>query len=346
MIKSQSLFVIAAISASLAAPLAAQDDTVVLTSGEVVHKTTITAFDTKEIKFKVRGSTRTASTDRVVVNKLVCRKFEDKLRRALSSNRAERVGNLLRDAEKLKKSNPFLAQFGYWAAAELLLENREYADAFQVFGQLTADCPKTGFYAETFRRKAEYYLSRGKGRDSGSVAKKYLSATQTHGLARGFAVDASFYATMAKAVGGELKGESLKSALEDVARNGTQFPDIKNKASLQLANLLLAGNKLEEAGKAYREILDSGATDTGVTAGAWLGLGKVHFQSGDPSNKAPYRDALLACLHVYVESPDASPGIVGEALELGAKAADRWGGPDSSRMRTRLKNILRRDFGQ
>ena len=68
--KSLSLLVVAVITA----PLCAQKDTIVLTSGEVIDNAKVSGFTSKEIKFKVRGSMRTVSTDKLVVTKLWHRK--------------------------------------------------------------------------------------------------------------------------------------------------------------------------------------------------------------------------------------------------------------------------------
>ena len=78
----------------------------------------------------------------------------------------------------------FLKQFGLMEAARMLLKNAQFAEAFLVLEELAAECPDSGFLPMLYRAKLDYYLAQGaeKAGDATTVAKRYLTATQTQGL--------------------------------------------------------------------------------------------------------------------------------------------------------------------
>ncbi len=324
-------------------PLAAQTDTIYWTDGTQSKKVKVTAFSLREIKFRSRGSSESRSSD--LVARLDVTKVNNKFVRAFNSPRDEQAGNFLREADKLASSDPFLAQFAFVEAAKVFLANAQYNDAFQVLEQLNQKCPDSGFMPLLYQTKLEYYTARRRQKDMRNVADKYTTAVQTQGYPDGYGLEAEYYARLADGLSKGASAIALRSAMLDVAGRAESagFPGVADKARLQVAHALLAEGNVDAAKGAFIDLKNRNRIDAGVLAGAWLGLGKVHMKRGDPANREPYREALLAFLHVYVENKQGG-AVVAEALDLGAQAAEKGGGDDSTRMKGRLRSLLRRQF--
>jgi hypothetical protein len=324
----------------------AQEDQIFWTDGTVIENVTVTSFTLREIKYRTKsGATETQSSDKVADLRVA--KVLDRYRRAYAdAKKAEGPGNFLAEAERLK-SDPFLAQFGFVEAARLLIDNGQYSDAFQVLETLATEHPDSGFLPRLYREKLDFYIGRGKekGAEALAVADKYSSAAQTQAYPAGYVVEARYYKTMARGISGELDSAQLRTEMKQVLQDAaTGHPGVAQRARLQVANTLLMEGKIDEAKQEFEDLLKKDYSPEDVRAGAWLGLGNCHFKSGDPVNKEPYYQALLAFLRVYIETPKAAPAIVGEALHMGSQAAEKWGGADSARIRGKLRHILNRDF--
>jgi hypothetical protein len=83
--------------------------------------------------------------------------------------------------------------------------------------------------------------------------------------------------------------------------------------------------------------------DATTLAGAMLGTGHLQLAMGKDNDKEPYRAALLSFLHVYLDTGNAAPDVVAEALYHGAEAALKWGGNDHRLIAGRLRYLLRND---
>lgn len=340
-LRTASLAVAAALL--FAGSTAAQKDRVLLTDGTVIDGVTVTGFDLRNVEYKRRGTTESKSSD--LVADLEVEKVKEHYKRAYA---AAGSGTAASDflAQAQSTDDLFLKQFGYVEAARVLLRNAEYADAFQVLEELATKCPDSGFLPTLYRAKLEYYLSGGKEKagDAMAVAKKYSTAAQTRGFPQGYIVEAKFYETMAEAASGGLAGDRLRSQLEKLRAEAARYDDIADRCRVQIANSLLAEEKFEEARKEYEELLAEDAVSEPVRAQAWLGLGRCQFAQGSASDTDAFRKSLLSFLRVYLETPNAAPATIAEALHMGAEAAAKWGGPDAARIKWLLEHRLNRDY--
>jgi tetratricopeptide (TPR) repeat protein len=327
----------------IAGAASAQKDRIVLTDGSVIDGVQVTSFDLRNVEFKRRGTSESKSTDQVA--SLEVQKVKDAFRRAYSSiGTNEAPGNFLQEAER--QSDVFLKQFGYQEAARLFLKNGQYAEAFQVLEELASKCPDSGFLPMTHQAKLDYYLSQGKAKagDASTVAKRYSLAASTQGYPQGFILESRFYETMAQAAAGGLTPDRLRSTLRSIQNEAGAYPNVSNRCRVQIAETLRAENKVDEARSEFEGLLERDGISQAVQAQAWLGLGNCQFAAGTPSNREPFRDALLSFLRIVVESDGADASTVAEALYMGAQAADKWGGEDAGRMGRVLRGRLKRDY--
>ena len=329
------------LAAVCAAASSAQNDTVVLVDGTKISNVRVTGFDLNRLTYKKRGNEELESSDRIA--SLDIAKVSDKYRRAFSAPIAERVGTFLQLAE-MNESDPFIAQFGYYEAAQLLLRNGQNGDAFQVLEELNKKCPNSGYLPLLYSEKCSYYAARGKHVDLAKVAGQYSLNSQAAGYPKGAQLEARYFETLSKGLAGTMTPKQLAGEMEKIIRDaGSLLPQVSGRARLQIANIARTAGNGKDAREAYQALVEDEKADAGVRGAAWLGIGHLNIESGNPSNKQAYKDAMLAFLRVYLDE-NTSADLKAEALYFGSQAAKQWGGPTSSRYSRTLRGRLLRVF--
>lgn len=336
-------FAAALLLAAPSASLVAQD-VINWADGSTTEHARVTDFTTLEIKWTSGGSSEKKPSDQVVdLNIAKVREAYKRGYAAKEQNGADTSDLFLGVARQELAKQPFIAQFGLWEAGKFLMEAGKEAEAFQLFEELIAKLPDSGFVPRALVMKLDYYLATGKAKDAAKVAKDYKDLATTKGFPSGYVNEAQFYVLMAQAAGG-LKAAELRSQLEALAtQTETANPLVANRCRLQIANSLRHDGKADDAMKIYTRLGQAKVIDKSTLAGAMLGIGHVHLAKGTEADKESFRAALMSFLHVYIDTPDASPDIVAEALFHGADAATKWGGNDHRVIANRLRNMLRND---
>ncbi|MBK8975719.1 MAG: hypothetical protein IPM29_07320 [Planctomycetes bacterium] len=327
---------------ALTAALPAQRDRIELMDGTVIDRVQVRSFDLRNVEFRRNGRDEQQSTDTVA--ELRVERVLDAYKQAFADASGSRAATFVSTAERL--TDPFLQQFGYYEAARSMRRNGDMAGAFQALSELEQKLPNSGFVPELYRFKLDYYLSKGTegARDAMKVAKDYETATLTRGYPTGFQNEAKYYLLRAEALAGQTTPSKYITAMQTLADSSRGTPWIAARARLAVADTQRSQSQVADARAGYERLLAAESTSEGVRAGAWLGLGHCYFLEGSASNKDPFREALLAFLRVYVETPDADAATVAESLHMGAQAAEKWGGPEATRMARTLRYRLERDY--
>ena len=338
--------VAAALVVVLAQHAAAQKDRITWTDGTMTDNVKVQDYTLREIKFSQRGRSDQRSADAVA--SLQVAKVSDTYRRAYgAASDDEMFGTFLRIAQKLVGKDDFMAQWGYLEAARVARRLGEYNQAFAALEEMAQKMPDCGFHPELFRFKLDYYLPQGKekAKSAIAVAAKYNKAAIEKGWPDGFVYEASYYQLMARAVDGSVKAGALQGELKGLlSKTEGAYPAVADRVKVQLADAQRLEDKLDEAKKTYTALVDKNGVDANTRMQALLGLGHTYFAGGDPGNKEPYRQALLSFLRVYLEAPPTASAMRAEALYHGGLSAEKWRGPDSGAMASRLRGYLRRDY--
>ncbi|MEM7201890.1 MAG: hypothetical protein AAF628_16605 [Planctomycetota bacterium] len=332
--------------ASCAAPLTAQKDHIVWTDGTITRDCRITDFTWREVKFTDQGRSEAKPADAVA--RLHVEKVQNAFKRALAAtSKDDKYLEFRRQAEKLSKSDPFLAQFGYVEASRLLVQNGQLGEAFALLEKMESELPDAGLRPEVYRIKMDVQLARGDAASAKVVAKKYADTALQQGWPDGFVHEAEYFSIMARAAAEELDAGGRRAEMETLlGKTDGSFPSVADRARVQLANAARDGGRVDEALEAYEQVLNKAGVDEGTRAEALIGQGHAHLKQGDPSNTEPYREAMLAFLRVYLETESAPAERKAEALHFAAEACDKWRGPDAGQMARRLRGFLRRDYAE
>jgi len=327
------------------APALAAQDVITWADGTTTDRCRVDEFTVIEVKWKTGSGSDKRSSDQVVDLKV--EKVIDHYKRGFDAkrNRTEDTPDLfLGVARQDLAKAPFMAQFGLWEAGKFLLETGKTAEAMATFDELIQKLPDSGFVPRVYALKLDYYLATGKTKSADKVAKDYKETALTKGYPQGYQHEANFYGIMADAVAGTLKSDDLRRQLENlITVTDGPFPMVANRCRLQVANSLRQEGKADEAMAGYERIAKAKVVDTTTLAGAMLGIGYLQMAKGNETEKEPYREAMLSFLHVYIDTAEAAPEVVAEALFNAAQAAVKWGGTDHRTIAGRLNYMLRSD---
>ena len=336
----------------LALPALGQEgakDVITWLDGSKTENARVQSFTLREIKFAHKGNSETKPGESVANIELAKAK-EDTFKRGYGAPPKEAPGQFVEVARKLAKSEPLVAQVGFIEAARVALnlggaENAQMA--FDILKELAEQIPDTGFMGEVWRSRLDYYLAGGAedAKNATTAADNYSKIATTSGWPDFYVNDAAYYVVMAKSSSGKLAPAALQTELKALlTKVEGQTPYVANRVNVQLAHSLLQQKKSDDAKKILDGLLAKEGLDRATYASALIGLGHVLMDSGDPTKRDPYRQALLAFLRVFVEAPDAGHEIVAEALYFGAEAAEKWSEKDSALMAGKLRSLIKKDY--
>ena len=330
------------LAALLAAPIAAQEDTITLTNGTVVTGARVTSFDVRNLKYTKGSATETVTTDQVA--KVELKKFKDSYARGLRD--PEIMITMARAA--LAEKDTLMAQFAFISAANQWLDSGDPADAGKAVGaldEMAKGIPEAGLLPDVYRLKFEYYLNQGaKGAPSAATtAKKYQADATAGAWPNGLAVEAEFLAALAE----RRDPKDFQSKMRAIAGKAAgPNPVIASRANVELAHSLRETKDVEGAQKIYEDVIAKDKVDSSALAGAYLGLGKILLEKSAPSDKDAFKRALLLFLRVPLATKEAWPSLQAEALYHATLAAEKWRGPEFGLVIARCKRILADEYGE
>jgi hypothetical protein len=327
------------LAALLAAPLAAQDDTVTLTNGTVVTGVKVTSFDVRNLKYTKGSASETVPTDQVA--KVELRKFKDVYARGLRD--PDLMITVAR--ERLAEKDTLMAQFGFVGAADQWLDSGDQADAGKAVGaldEMAKAIPEAGLLPDVYRLKFEFYVNQGaRGASSAaSVAKKFQSDAVAGAWPSGLALEAEFLTALAE----RRDPREFQNKLRGIVNKAGSNPAVQSRANVELAHSLRETKDVEGAQKIYEDVIGKDKVDESALAGAYLGLGKILLEKAAPSDKDAFKRALLLFLRVRVGTKHAWPSQQAEALYHATLAAEKWRGPEFGLVIARCKRILAEEF--
>lgn len=337
---------LALLVSALAAPVLAQDgegpqDSITWVDGTKLNNTRVQSFSLKEIKFVGKSGVESKPAEQVASIRRA--KSREEFKAGYGNNNPT---DFVTAAKKIAKSNPEIAQDGYIEAARLLLSTGKEDDAkeaFAVLSELAEVVPTTGYMADVYRLRIDYYLSGSadEAKNAFTAAENYEKQATTQAWPDHYLNDAAYYKVIAKAAGGKTAPAALLTDLKGLLVKSEATPLVANKINAQIGHCLLKDKKLDDAKKIFESLIDKAGVERQTLGMALLGLGHVFLEMGDPTKLDPYRHALLTFLKVWAETPEAGNEIVAEALYFAAEAARKSQEKDAGTIVGRLESMLR-----
>lgn len=176
--------------------------------------------------------------------------------------------------------------------------------------RLLVEAPDTFFYAEALLKKAEALQDKKDLKGAEAVYKQLQADVGAKGLHEIVAREAE--------LGLVLLDQSMAPAdkqrrLEGIAeknKTSADFADVANRARVEVGNAMVEAKQYQDAQARFQGILNAGATDPAILAGAYSGLGDCAFNlavlaQADPKQSAPlFEAAALHFLRVAATYPE------------------------------------------
>ena len=324
-----------------AGALVAQEDVIRWRDGKVTKGAKVTGYTAREIKFRAGGTNQVRAAHEV--QSVQIGSWQELIGRAGDDPEA-----LVGEAQAEK--NVFVAQAGYFRAAELYRESGATADMITVLDALVKKIPTSAYAPEYFRRKIQVYLSAAKPRakDAASAAEKYGAACRQNAWSKAYELDAELWQLRAASVGKDGDRDTFITGLKDLISRATGGADgVAADAKADLADAYRANKDYKDARAAYEGLQETSGVGVDTLARTYLGLGYIHLEealssSDEAASKASYHKAFVSFLKVYVNTKEASNVLVAEGLYNAANACEKWNGlPTCKQMAGRLRGRLK-----
>ncbi|MEZ6014629.1 MAG: tetratricopeptide repeat protein [Planctomycetota bacterium] len=324
--RTSTLILAAAATFGLAAPVRAQDkntDKIYLTDGSVMKDVGIVNDGIQEVEYRSGRSKSTVPSERVLrieygaKPKTVDLADSDADQDEYIDAVAE-MGNYLSETEKKPdKKFPWAAAYARYRLVELngILGNIEGLG--KAADELISKHPDSRYAPLAFVAKAQAMLDAGNAGGAKAAAEAFGRFVQDKGLIGRWPVEQRLWAALASGN----TGKKLQEALMGVSTDAAEYPSVRNRAEVSIAESLYGGKDFAGAEKIFNAIVKEAKADARTMAAAWTGLGDcLYTKAGaapDDQKVAQLRDSLKAYLRTVVVYPDESLYVAKAAFQAG-----------------------------
>jgi hypothetical protein len=212
--------------------------------------------------------------------------------------------------EKPDKRFPWAAAYARYRIVEINGIIGDLESLSMAADDVVAKHTTTRFAPLAFVAKAQAYLDAGNVAKAKAAAESFGRFVSDKALTGRWPVEQRLWAALTS---GET-GKKLEDTLIAVSTDAAEYPSVRNRAEVSIAESLLAGKKHVEAEKLLTTIVADAKADTRTLAAAWTGLGDCLYGRATAMN-APeqaeerarlLKDALKAYLRPVVVYPDES----------------------------------------
>jgi len=321
--------------------LVAQQDVIRWRDGKVTRGAKVTGYTAREIQFRAGGKNEVRAAHEV--QSVQIGSWQELLGRAGDDPEA-----LVGEAQGEKDA--FVAQAGYFRAAELYRESGATVDMITVLDALLKKIPNSAYAPEYFRRKIQVYLSSAKPRakDAAAAAEKYGAACRQNAWSKAYELDAELWQLRAASVSKGASRDTFINGLKDLVSRATGAANgVAADAKADLADAYRSNKNYKEARSTYEGLQEVVGVGADTLARTYLGLGYIHLEealasSDEAVSKSSYHKAFVSFLKVYVNAKEANNVLVAESLYNAANACEKWNGlPTCKQMAGRLRGRLK-----
>lgn len=315
--------------------VSAQDrnaDKIYLTDGSVLKDVGVVSEGIKDVEYRSgRSGKATVAAERVlrieygqkpkVVDQADSAAAQEEYLDALAQ-----MQNYVNEAtEKPDKRFPWGVAYARYRSVELNGILGELDALAAAADEVVAKHPDTRYAPLAFVAKAQAFLDAGEPARAKAAAESFGRFVADKGLTGRWPVEQRLWAALTS---GDT-GKKLEDNLAAISADSAEYPTVRNRAEVAIADALFAGKKITEAEKIYTTIAADSKADTRTLAAAWTGLGDCLYTRADSAadeEKAKLlKDALKAYLRPVVVYPDESI-YVAKAAFYAARCYQQLGG--------------------
>jgi tetratricopeptide (TPR) repeat protein len=211
--------------------------------------------------------------------------------------------------------------------------------------EVIAKHPDTRYAPLAFLAKAQAFLDAGDVAKAKAAADSFGRFITDKGLAGRWPVEQRLWAALTS---GET-GKKLEDTLIAVSTDAAEYPSVRNRSEVAIAEALFAGKKYAEAEKIFSSIVKDAKADSRTLAAAWTGLGDCLYYGRFPAAPAEekpelLKSALKAYLRPVVVYPDESIYVAKAAFHAGRCYQELGGDAEATDRAKRLYAFVITNF--
>jgi len=285
--------------ALVAGPLAA--DTIYLLDGKSIEDVSVGTETFKEIEYKEGSKKRTVKTDDVLrIDFSAKSQLVDRADTAAADGQLfDAIGDLELYVDGMIEGGK--APRYKWEPAyalnrlvELYTQVGDAEGLIAAADKLIANAPESRYVPTAFLSKAEAQYYSGNAKAAGDTLKAFKAVIQGQTLSQRWQLEQELAALVYDAA---VKGKTLRDRLDKIStKAGSQFPRVKNRAEVAIAESFVEADKDDSFAKAepiFRGIVENPKADPGTLAAAYTGLGDCIFRRAVKESDAKKREALM-----------------------------------------------------
>jgi tetratricopeptide (TPR) repeat protein len=337
--------------ALLAGPLAA--DTIYLLDGKSLEDVSVGEENLKEIEYKEGSKRSTVKTDDVLrieysaksslVDRADTAAAEGQLLDAIADLQTYVDGMLESGRTPRYKWEPAYAM---QRLVELHMQVGDAPGLIAAADKLIENAPESRHVPTAFLAKAEAQYFTGQAKAAVKTLDALKAVVQSQNLSQRWALEQE----LASLVYDEsVKGKTLRDRLDGIStKAGSQFPRVKNRAEVAIAESFVSAKSFGEAEPIFRDVVENPKADATTLAAAYTGLGDCLFKRAVEEGDAKKKDALMteaamAYMRVVVVYKDQNR-YVPKALFWAGRVFDESQDPEDKERAQKLYLRVMRDF--
>jgi len=306
-------------------------DKIYLTDGTVLKDTGVVSEGLMEVEYRSGRNKQTVASERVlrieygqkpkVVDQADAAAGQEEYLDAI----AEMQNYVASVTDKPDKRYPWAVAYARYRILEFNGIIGELDALAAAADEVVAKHPDTRFAPLAFVAKAQAFVDAGNQARAKSAADSFGKFVTDKGLTGRWPVEQRLWAALTS---GDT-GKKLEDALIAISSDAAEYPSVRNRAEVSIAESLSAGKKYAEAEQIFSSIATDAKADTRTLAAAWTGLGQCLYARAEVAvgeEKATLlKSALKAFLRPVVIYPDESI-YVSKAAFLAARCYQQLGG--------------------
>jgi TolA-binding protein len=202
--------------------------------------------------------------------------------------------------------------------------------------------PDSRYVPEAFLAKSRVLFEKGDKDKARKALEDLQKLVQEKGLSDRWRLECRLGLVLTDSA---LQGEERAKTLKDIERDANDFPTVKSRARVALAESLLQAGKVDEAESAFRELAAEGRADDAGLAAIYTGLGDCLYTKGaNGGNPEALKQAALAYMRVVILYKDHAR-YASRAMFFAARSLDLQKGDQNLAAARKLYAAVVRDFG-
>jgi len=316
-------------------------DKIYLTDGSVLKDVGVVSEGLQGVEYRSGRSKETVASERVLrIDYGQKPKLVDQADAAASQEEyldalAEMQNYVAEVDEKPDKRFAWAAAYARYRIVELSGIIGDLGALATAADEVVAKHPDTRYAPLAFVAKAQAFVDAGDPAKAKAAAESFGRFVADKGLTGRWPVEQRLWAALTS---GDT-GKKLEDALVAVSTDAAEYPSVRNRAEVSIAESLFGGKKYPEAEKIFNSIVKDSKADTRTLAAAWTGLGDCLYGraagAGDDVKPTLLKDALKAYLRPVVVYPDESV-YVAKAAFYAARCYQELGGTEANDRAKRL----------